>query len=719
MLRSRERSDAYAIRYVLDGRTDAFDALVRRYQRAVEAVAFAQTGNRADAEDAAQETFLKAFRSLGQLRRQSRFGPWLLAIARNTAKTLAASRSREARILESAEPAAQAAAPDVLRREARALVRARVLELDETLREAVLLHYFAGKSTREIGALLRVSRDAVKKRLERARTALGSRLLDDMRPGAASERQVEERRARIMGLIASARPDWTAGAAGAAKAAGTLLAKLLTATAALVAAGTFVAYVVTSRLGETSPSTPQAPGMAHAVGASEPQGGPPIRSAATARHAGGVLSDAETPAPRRQDSPAGGAAATPLPSGDGTAPGRPASRSPEPGLGLKGDFAAITGVVTDVAGEGVRDAEVFALRASDWALVETTRSLIGGAFLVPLREGGDAVLLYARKAPLVTREPVTAKPGDGQVVLTMAPGSVLTGRLLNTDNEPCVGWTVIAQGLPADTIARTDGRGEFALAGLPQGDYTVVASSPSGWTRQRLSAVSVDGRERIDLGERTVAGDRRDHEDMAELTLDLPRPMFVGTPRNIPSKHLDPTTGKRRAPFWAPVGTRNVALGKDVRASDEEPIIGDISMLTDGDKEGSDGSLVELGPGLQWVQIDLEESHEIFAILVWHYHSQARVYRDVIVQIGGAPDFVWQAAVVFNNDYDNSAGLGVGRDYEYIETYEGKLIDARRAQGRYVRLYSNGNSSNDMNHYIEVAVYGRPAERPSSDAGAP
>ena len=48
-------------------------------------------------------------------------------------------------------------------------------------------------------------------------------------------------------------------------------------------------------------------------------------------------------------------------------------------------------------------------------------------------------------------------------------------------------------------------------------------------------------------------------------------------------------------------------------------------------------------------------------------------------------------------------------NYEWIETNEGRLIDAKGVKGRYVRLYSNGNTSNDMNHYIEIEVYGRPA----------
>jgi len=195
------------------------------------------------------------------------------------------------------------------------------------------------------------------------------------------------------------------------------------------------------------------------------------------------------------------------------------------------------------------------------------------------------------------------------------------------------------------------------------------------------------------------------------IKLELPKPMFVGTPQDTKVPNLEKPLGTKRPDFLAPVGTTNVALGKPVTASDEEPIIGETEYITDDDKEAADGSYVEYGPFLQHVTIDLEGKHEIYALVVWHYHKQAVVYYDVVVQIADDPDFITNVKTVFNNDIDNTAGLGVGKDKHYTETSEGKLIDclAQGAQGRYVRLYSYGNTSNDMNHYIEVAVYGKPA----------
>lgn len=199
-------------------------------------------------------------------------------------------------------------------------------------------------------------------------------------------------------------------------------------------------------------------------------------------------------------------------------------------------------------------------------------------------------------------------------------------------------------------------------------------------------------------------------QEKVELKLKLPKPMFVGTPRNIKSPNLEKITGEKRGPFFVPKGTELLSLGKPVTGSDSEPVIGEMEFVTDGEKSGEEGYYVEFGPGVQWVQINLRGSYNLQAILIWHYHSQARVYRDVIVQVSDDPDFITGVRTLFNNDHDNTAGLGIGKDKEYIETNEGRLVDPRGVKARYVRLYSRGNTSNDMNHYVEVEVYGTSAK---------
>jgi len=194
---------------------------------------------------------------------------------------------------------------------------------------------------------------------------------------------------------------------------------------------------------------------------------------------------------------------------------------------------------------------------------------------------------------------------------------------------------------------------------------------------------------------------------LVPLPLELPKPMFVGTPQDTKVENLEKPLGKPRPPFYAPAGVKNVAFEKPVSSTDEEPIIGEIEMITDGDKEAADGSYVELGPFKQSVTIDLEDEYEIYAIVAWHYHKQAIVYFDVVVQVASDPDFISNVTTLFNNDIDNSAGLGVGKDKHYTETAEGRLIPGKGVKARYVRLYSQGNNSNDLNHYIEVEVFGK------------
>jgi hypothetical protein len=190
------------------------------------------------------------------------------------------------------------------------------------------------------------------------------------------------------------------------------------------------------------------------------------------------------------------------------------------------------------------------------------------------------------------------------------------------------------------------------------------------------------------------------------LTTELPPELIEGTPRpiNVPNLVQAPT----KAPeLPVPAGTVLLSKGKPVTSSDDAPIIGDLALITDGDKEAGEGYFVELLDGKQWVQIDLENSAELAAIWAWHYHSQKRAYHDVIIQVSDDPEFKTGVTTIYNNDYDDSAKMGKGKDRPYVETRFGLLVDAKGAKGRYVRLYSNGNTSNEMNHYIEVEVFGK------------
>ena len=198
-------------------------------------------------------------------------------------------------------------------------------------------------------------------------------------------------------------------------------------------------------------------------------------------------------------------------------------------------------------------------------------------------------------------------------------------------------------------------------------------------------------------------------QNMAVLKTELPPPVLTGTPVPINVPNLEPPLRGKRPDFYVPAGTVNLARGKKVTASDNNPDVGTLAMITDGDKAGDEGSWIELGPGKQWVEIDLGRRASIYAVIVWHFHSQARVYRDVVVQVSDDAAFRTDVTTIFDNDFHNELGLGAGKDLNYIETYQGKLINANGVKGRYVRLYSNGNTANRLNHYIEVEVWGKPA----------
>lgn len=205
----------------------------------------------------------------------------------------------------------------------------------------------------------------------------------------------------------------------------------------------------------------------------------------------------------------------------------------------------------------------------------------------------------------------------------------------------------------------------------------------------------------------TALSARATAADLAPLPLKLPIPAFMGTPTDIPlGDHIEKPSDKPRPPFMAPKGVVNLAAGKKVSSSDKSPITGSLDLVTDGDKESNDNSFVELHRRTQWIQIDLEKPARIYAVVVWHAHNTYQVYHDVVVQVADDPDFTQNVQTVYNNDYDNSSGLGVGTDKEYFEDYQGRLMDAKGVQGRYVRCYSKGSTYSALNRYTEVEVWG-------------
>ena len=199
--------------------------------------------------------------------------------------------------------------------------------------------------------------------------------------------------------------------------------------------------------------------------------------------------------------------------------------------------------------------------------------------------------------------------------------------------------------------------------------------------------------------------------ELAPLALKLPMPSFKGTPDDLPKgEHIEEFTDKPRSPFLTPVGVKNLALNKKVTSSDKSPITGSVSQITDDNMEAIDDAVVELHKNVQWVQLDLEQDCPLYAIVLWHDHRYVQVFRCVVVQAADDPDFTQNARTLFNNDYENVAGLGIGSDKQYFETNQGKLIDPKGAKARYLRFYSKGSNASALNCYTEIEVWGLPAQ---------
>jgi hypothetical protein len=200
--------------------------------------------------------------------------------------------------------------------------------------------------------------------------------------------------------------------------------------------------------------------------------------------------------------------------------------------------------------------------------------------------------------------------------------------------------------------------------------------------------------------------------DMVPLVIKLPAPAFKGTPKDVQTNsYTEPYDPSKPRPLMqVPPGLKNIAPGSKITCSDKNVPADNLAKLTDGDKDASDQSIIFLRKGTQWVQLDFGSPQEIFAVVIWHAHNMAKVYHDVIVQVADDADFIENVRTLFNNDQDNTSGLGVGTHREYFETYEGKLVDTKGAKARYIRFYSKGSTESALNEYTELEVYGRPAK---------
>jgi RNA polymerase sigma-70 factor (ECF subfamily) len=173
-------TDAAIVRRILTGDTEAFGVLVERHYDRCVRLALHIIGNREDAEDAVQDTFLRAYRYLGGYRERERFAAWLYRILVNQCRTALARRRRgEVALPEWERAAPDAHGDDQAERAAlhEALERALAL-LPPDQREAVVLKFGEDLTYDEMAAITGAGTSALKMRVKRACARLRALLLE-------------------------------------------------------------------------------------------------------------------------------------------------------------------------------------------------------------------------------------------------------------------------------------------------------------------------------------------------------------------------------------------------------------------------------------------------------------------------------------------------------------------------------------------------------------
>ena len=183
--------EAAVIQAVLDGDVNAYEALVKEYEKNVYNLALRMTGNSEDAADMAQEALIKAYNSLTAFRGDSKFSVWLYRIVSNVCLDFLRSRSRKQTVSLSTENddgeeveldiADETHSPEQLldRSLTRDAVRRGLAALPPDHREILLLREIQGLSYEEIADVLGLEAGTVKSRIFRARKKLCSFLIKD------------------------------------------------------------------------------------------------------------------------------------------------------------------------------------------------------------------------------------------------------------------------------------------------------------------------------------------------------------------------------------------------------------------------------------------------------------------------------------------------------------------------------------------------------------
>jgi RNA polymerase sigma-70 factor (ECF subfamily) len=182
------RDESQLIAAVLGGQTQLFHKLIRPHERSVFAMAMSLLQNEADAEDAMQETFLKAFRNLASFRGDAKFSTWLISIVLNEARSKLRRKKLVSLDEEPDEDNPSSFSPALLRdwrevpsetlerHEMKLMLQEAIAALPDGYRVVFLLREVEELSTHEAATMLQMTESALKVRLHRARMMLQKQL---------------------------------------------------------------------------------------------------------------------------------------------------------------------------------------------------------------------------------------------------------------------------------------------------------------------------------------------------------------------------------------------------------------------------------------------------------------------------------------------------------------------------------------------------------------
>ena len=206
-----------------------------------------------------QDTFLRAFEARNTLAPESNLGAWLVVVAKNRCRDVLRKRKRETALQENAEARSAYAQPE--RDEIYRMLWDQVHNLEPDAREVLLLYYVSRKRIRAIAHLLDITPGAAAKRLQRARSALGQRMVDTIGREVARTLDRKDGTHRVMAVLAANLPGFSAGAAraGTSITTGLLTLKHVVLVGAVVLMGVSAYLAFPKSAPETPSAKPDAP----------------------------------------------------------------------------------------------------------------------------------------------------------------------------------------------------------------------------------------------------------------------------------------------------------------------------------------------------------------------------------------------------------------------------------------------------------------------------